>query len=419
VYRLLLFSIVLGCTSPPSREAFVVKLAMWGPLGELAPTGNETALASIAQPWVYERLVTIDAAGELRPSLAATVDRLSNKELRVEVRRDATFSDGTPVTDVDVIQSLEPAGLRAIKSDGALLIESRQEGLPADALLLNALVFRRVQDKFLGTGPFAVASQTPTELRLARRIPAAGRINDVRIIAYDTPRDAFAHTLKGDTNLIVDVESRWLEFFKGVPSLQIIRGTGRSTDSILFNPELPRSERLQLERILGSQRVRDLAYDGGECAEGSGGDEPGPPAGRPLRVVSWGPFERLALASRRVLADRAGEVSQLVPEEAVSRVRNRDFDLVTARPLRWPPSALALVWRTGAPYNLIGYSNPAVDRAVDAGDWRAAHAALREDPPGAFVCTREQIAVVDVRIVNPRLGPYEALETLPEWEIVR
>jgi len=26
---------------------------------------------------------------------------------------------------VDVIQSLEPAGLRAIKSDGALLIESR------------------------------------------------------------------------------------------------------------------------------------------------------------------------------------------------------------------------------------------------------------------------------------------------------
>jgi hypothetical protein len=108
-----------------------------------------------------------------------------------------------------------------------------------------------------------------------------------------------------------------------------------------------------------------------------------------------------------------------VPQEIVSRLKTRDFDLATIRPLRWPPSALALVWRTGGPYNLVGYSNPAVDRAIDAGDWSAAQAALLEDPPAAFVCTREHVAVVDARIVNPRLGPYETLESLPEWEIVR
>ena len=31
----------------------------------------------------------------------------------------------------------------------------------------------------------------------------------------------------------------------------------------------------------------------------------------------------------------------------------------------------------------------------------------------------DHIAVVDARIVNPRLGPYETLETLPEWEVAR
>ena len=107
------------------------------------------------------------------------------------------------------------------------------------------------------------------------------------------------------------------------------------------------------------------------------------------------------------------------PQDAVSRVASGAFDMVTARPLRWPPSSIALVWRTGAPYNIFGYSNRTVDRALDASDWAGAEAALRDDPPAALVCTHQLTAVVDARIVNPRLGPYEILETLPEWEVAR
>ena len=97
----------------------------------------------------------------------------------------------------------------------------------------------------------------------------------------------------------------------------------------------------------------------------------------------------------------------------------RDFDLVAARPISWPSSALGLVWRTGSPNNFVGYSNRDVDRAIDAGDWARAEAALREDPPAAFVCTHNHIAVVDVRIKNPTLGPYDLLETLPDWEVAQ
>jgi hypothetical protein len=325
------------------------------------------------------------------------------------------------VSDIDIVRSLEAGGLRATPSEGAMIVDSRRAGLPADVLLLQTHIFRESQGKFLGSGLFSVASQTATELRLTRRKPLPGRINDVRVVAYATPRDAFAHTLKGDTNLIVDFESRWLEFFRGVPSLQIIRGTGRSTDAIIFNTDLSRTERLQLAATLASQTVRDLAYGAGECSE-SRSDANGVSAlssGRVLQVLSWGPFERLALAARRALGERGGEVSHVGPQEALSRIRTHDFDLVAGRPLRWPPNAMALAWRTGSPDNIVGYSNPAVDRAIDAADWRAVESALRNDPPAAFVCTRDHLAVLDARIRNASLGPFELLQTLPDWELVQ
>ena len=395
---------------------------MWGPLGELAPIGgNESALASVAQPWVFEKLVTLDAAGQPKPALATRFERLSGERIRVELRHDATFSDGKPVTEEDVVRALQASGLQVTQSEGTLTVARRDSGLSAEALLLEARVFRQSEGKFVGSGPFAVASQTDTELRLIRRTPEPGRVNDVRVIAYATPRDAFAHTLKGDANLIVDLESRWIEFFRGVPSLQVIHGTGRSTDAILFNVALPRSERVQLAKAFESHRIRELAYGNAECTESSGpSDGEGiVPAGPVLRILSWGPFERLALATRRVLGDRGGEVSHVPPQETLARMKSRNFDLATVRPLRWPPSAMALVWRTGTPYNFVGYSNPAFDRAVDEGDWAAAESALREDPPAAFVCTRDHLAVADVRIKNPVLGPYDLLETLPEWEIAQ
>jgi hypothetical protein len=364
---------------------------------------------------VYEKLVNADPSGELRPGLASHIDR--GERIRVQLRRDATFSDGTPVTEADVVRSLELGGLRVTHSEDALIVEARERGLPADALLLQTHIFRESNGKFLGSGPFEVASQSDTELRLTRRVPRSGRINDVRVAAFPSSRDAFSHTLKGETNVIVDVESRWLEFFGGVPSLQIIHGTGRSTDAILFSPALSREERVELAHALESSRVRELAYAPGECSESTTTEEHRLSPGRALNILSWGPFERLALAARRALGERGGDINHVSPQVALAKAKAGEFDLATARPLMWPPSAMALIWRSGAPNNLVGYSNRAVDEAIDAGDWGRARAALQQDPPAAFICTHNHLAVVDARIRNPALGPYDTLETLPDWEV--
>jgi hypothetical protein len=416
--RLVFLLVFIACSGRPPRESVGLRIAMWGALGEFSLGGRDPGLASIAEPWVFEKLVSLDDAGELKPLLAARVERLSGDAILVELRRDATFTDGTPVTDEDVIRSLQPSGLRVTRAETGLLIESRGRGLPADALLLQAHVFRESAGKLMGSGPFVVAGKTDTELHLVRRQPQPGRVNDVRLAAYPTPRDAFAHTLKGDANVIVDLESRWLEFFRGVPSLRIVRGSGHGTDAIMLNGKLARSERLRLAQVLASQQVRELAYGDAECSEKDGSNQGAAlPPGAPLRILSWGPFERLALAARRALGDRGGDVTQVRPEEALARMRAGDFDMVTGRPFRWPPSSMALVWRSDAPDNLFGYSNPDLDRAIDARDWSAAEAALRDDPPAAFICTRGQLAIVDARIKNPRLGPYDVLESLPDWEV--
>jgi hypothetical protein len=419
VRRLFLIAAFLGCTAPQPREPFVLRVAVWGPLGAF-PSGSEPGLASIAEPWVFEKVVTIDGKGELAPALAARVERLPGNLIRLELRSGANFSDGAPVTVDDVARSLEHSGLDARREQGALVVGSREKGMPADALLLQAEVVREASGKAVGSGPYVLASRTETELRLVRRQPEPGRIQEIRVIAYASTREAFSHTLRGNANMIVDLESRWEEFFLNVPSLQVIRGVGHSTDAITFNADLPRRERVQLARLLESQRVRELAYGDGECAERAVGD-PGitPPPGAPLRILSWGPFERLALSVRRALGERGGEVSHLAPQEVVARLRVRDFDLFTGRPIKWPPASMALVWRTGAPGNVSGYSNPALDRAIAAADWGAAEAVLRDDPPAAFICTRNQLAVVDARIRNPRLGPYDLLETLPDWEVAQ
>src|SRR4051812_29868290 len=128
VVRLLLLLVFLGCTAPPGRESFVLRIAMWGPLGELTPgsLGKESGLASIAEPWVYETVVNVDAGGELKPGLAARIER--GEKIRIHLRHDAVFSDGVPVTEADVVRSLEAGGLRVTPSGEGLIVEARERG---------------------------------------------------------------------------------------------------------------------------------------------------------------------------------------------------------------------------------------------------------------------------------------------------
>jgi hypothetical protein len=418
VRRLFLVSLLLACGRQASAPPFILRVALWGPLGTLTPeTGNTDSLATIAQPLVFEPLARFDANGGLVPVAASRIEAASQHEVRIWLRKERTFSDGTALDDRDVIDSF--GGKARVTRDGdALVIESLDRGTPIEILITSVLIHHGSGERALGTGEFVVAETTGGELRLVRREPAPRKVSEVRLVPYATPKEAFAHTLKGDANLLVDLDPRWLEFFRDVPTLQIVRSPGISTNAVVFSMKLPRAERRALAAVLETDDVRNAAYGAGECAEmPSGATHARVPPGPRIGILTWGPFERLGRVVRRTLGPRAGELVHLPTRELLARIRSHEFDLVAYRPLSWPPAMMSLNWHSGTPDNPNGYSNPAVDRALDAHQWAAVRAALRDDPPAAFICTRDRLAVMDARIKNPASGSGNLMETLPAWEI--
>ncbi|TMB08102.1 MAG: hypothetical protein E6J64_02895 [Deltaproteobacteria bacterium] len=220
---------------------------------------------------------------------------------------------------------------------------------------------------------------------------------------------------------MIVTDPKQLEFFQGISRLRIIRAHGANAIAVAMGlNRLSRATRSAIAAALPVDSISRLVF-GNECPAFSVGRDKNPvlPA-RALEITVFRQdlaLERTALAVARALGRHGGDVRLVSVADAFRLAKSQDFDLLLLRPLVWPASSAALVWASDSPYNQIGYSNPKVDAALRGGDWARALQELREDPPVAFICTPERLAVVDSRVKNPQVGPYGYLETLPDWEI--
>ena len=413
---LLVVVFLAACKPVPKASPFTLRIAVSGPLDKVEPEARTWSV--IAKALVLEPLISIGQTGDIEPVLAARVEEAGPDALRVWLRPDARFSDGTAVSFADVEASFASSKLRVIDEGPSILFRSNDSSAPTELLLSRAPIFRRTSAGVLGTGAFEVEEQDPTHVLLARSHSAAGFIERVLLNSYPTPQDAFARTLKGDADMLPEVKPRWIEFFEGVPRMKVLRANGTHANMVAFNSRrLSRDERIALAGLLATDEVRLLAF-GDDCAPPMRrpGIEP-ISRGRSLDVLTIPFFDRFAAAVRRALGPRGGEVREAEVQEVFSAIRAGNFDLATIRPAVWPPFMATLIWRTGASYNVFSYSNPAVDAALDARDWRAARRALDADPPGAFICTPPSVVVIDARIKTPALEAGRFYESLPQWEV--
>lgn len=409
--------LVVGCTRPRVTGPFTLQIAVSGSLEKVSPSTTQRNWASIAQPWVFEPLARFGPQGEIIPVLAARVEPLDSRRLQLWIRSTAAFVDGSRVQFEDVASALSLNKLRATATAGdAIIVESEEPGVAPEVLLARAPIFRRSREDVLGTGPFIVREEDSKHIVLQRRIAARGRVDRIVLQSYANPKEAFARTLKGDANMLVDLEPRWLEFLQDVPRLRVIRAPGTHANVVAFNlARFSKPERVALAERLSSDDLRVQTF-GPDCVppERSSRSEGKPlPNGRSLTVIAVPIFERFALGIRRELGMRGGDIRLVDLQPYFAALKGRDFDLAAARPVVWPPGLTALNWHSRAASNVLGYSNPSVDAALDARDWIAAQRALDADPPVAFVCTPPATAVVDARIKNPTL----ILETIPDWEV--
>ena len=420
--RVLLAVVAAALACRPSREQgeFRLRIALVGPFTPLAP-GAEPSNSTYAQEWVFEPLLRTASDGSAISGLAARFEFSSPARVIVELREGAKFSDGSAVTTEDVRGSLREAGFEVHEQPRGLVIES-PSGTPIEPILRHEPIYKRTGDTYVGSGPFRVVSFDAERLLLRRLVPHPGKIDEVLLLGFPTARDPFARTLAGDADLLIVSDPKQLEFFQGVSRLRVIRGHGANAIAVAMGlNRLSRADRTGIAAALPVESISRLAF-GTECLPFSairGASSAALPA-RALEVAVLRQdfaLEHTALAVARTLGRHGGDVRFLSIADTLRLLKSQDFDLLLLRPLVWPPSSAALVWSSDSPYNRLGYRNSKVDAALKAGDWARALHALRDDPPVAFICTPERLAVVDSRVKNPQVGPYGYLETLPDWEV--
>ena len=315
---------------------------------------------------------------------------------------------------------------------GPILLQIGNAGhvLP-EVALLRSPIFKKSGADFLGTGAFAVVYQDRERIALQRIVHTKNRINRIEVVAYQTDGDKLGALRKGECNFAIGVEPRQAEFTTYVSQLQMVpvppaqhfaiilnrnRLSSKERKAILLHlessglegvdPDLTDAERAALNIKKQAQRsVSNLVPIG-----------PGPR----LTVLTWMGY-RVALATRRVLdfgGHRGGEVVKKSPPEAAEAFTKGRFEIFVTPLLTWPEAESLSFWRTGSSFaSGAGYSNPALDAALDAGDWKAAREAFDRDPPGFLPMGYRKMALLDPRIVNPTFGRYLRLETLPSWEV--
>jgi hypothetical protein len=408
-----------ACRNSPYQREFRLRIAVVGPLHSLAP-GAEPSASGYAEDWVFERLLRTASDGSPIAGLAARFHFSSPARVVLDLREGAKFSDGSAVTAEDVRQSLRRAGLEVRERPPGLLIES-PSGAAIEPFLRHELIYKRTGQAYIGSGPFRVVSLDRGRLLLRRIVQEPGKIDEVLLLGFPTAREPLAHTLAGDADLLIVSDPKQLEFFQGVSRLRVVRAHGANAIAVAMGVHrLDRAARTAIAAALPVESISRLVF-GKECPPFSiaGGKSAALPA-RPLEVLVIGqdlPLEHTALAVARALGRSSGEIRFVSVTDAFRLARSQDFDLMMLRPLVWPPSAAAGLWASDSPLNELGYRNPRVDAALKAGDWARAMHELRDDPPVAFICTPERLAVVDSRIKNPQVGPYGYLETLPDWEV--
>ncbi len=420
--RRFLFALLLAgvaCGRPAQRSDFVLRVAVVGPLAALEPNVGAT-FTTAAQDLVFDQFLTPDEHGVLTSRVLQRWEQVDGRHYRIQLR-ELRFSDGSPVRTEDMIASLAARKLQGTVRGEWLEVEPRDASLPVEPALLYTAVFKQTANGFLGTGPFHLVEQTETRIVLERNGALSHRINRVEILAFPTPRDTFSRVVRGDANAALGLDERQLELIEGIPTLKPIRRFSHISLTIAFNARhLDSATRRRLRAALPIDDIAKAFSESCHVGASAADERQDLPPGRSFEILvaRYGSStDRAALALRRALGTRGGEIARVDVTKAVESLSAGAFDIAVVPFVMWPQSVVALNWQSNAPYNWLRYSNPRVDAAFARGSFAAAKAELEADPPFIELCRRERIGVVDARIKNPRMGWWGILDTLPDWEV--
>ncbi|BDG07791.1 periplasmic substrate-binding domain-containing protein [Anaeromyxobacter paludicola] len=396
--------LLAGCRAAPAAPPFTLRFAVPGVVGTFGPASAE-GVAALARDLAFEPLLRPDPSGHASEVLASWAR--AGDGLRVVLLPGVRLADGAHATRDDLAESLRAAGFQ-VRIDGDEVFLSSRRGAVAPGDLYHVGLGRRTADGWIGSRPFRLAAAGPGELLLERVRPAQGRVERVRLLAFPDARTAFVQLLRGEADAMIGLDDRMAQLVEGVGRLQLVRGESPLGLAVVFGPRLGAAERRALAAWLPRGELAAAAHEG--CAPLASGGGALPP-GRRLDVVSatLDPSGTLAgLALRRALGSRGGAYRRAEGGERVEA--EGGFDLLVASVLVWPEEAALRQWRARPSARVTPGTGGDADEVARA---------IAEDPPLVPLCRRRRLAAVDSRVRNPRLGDWDVLGRLPEWEVTR
>jgi len=325
--------------------------ALPGPVVSLEPGAIHTDWEEEVAATLFETLLRCDGDGRLSPWLCARWrSRDGDRRFEVELRPEARFSDGRPLTAADVAGSFRraarnagytpPAAFAAIEGFAEYLRGEAEEvpGIEVDpgppervtfrlteplpifpALLADpgTAVARESEGGLLGTGPFVLAEHGPEGVRLERN-PGYWRDTPPLLDAVElrAPMDAAgiaAGLRTGEVDLGRDLAPEELEELLRDPRFQggLAEATKKNVYFVLFNVAGPGEgapvREAVREAMIGVIRPRDLVWRTlGRFAQ--------PAVGLiPPGILGHDPGRRLSFLGRERAAERLREAGVSTP----------------------------------------------------------------------------------------------------------
>jgi peptide/nickel transport system substrate-binding protein len=410
----------------PSRNVLTIGV----PEGSVG--GTELGLGQLISTFTLEGLTQVNFGldGRARPKLAESwAWENANLRLRVRLRQDVFFHDGTKLTADVAAEALSRAiaqpgnkalypsltAIQAVRpeSEFELVIDlsERSAFLPEELDLPLG-----IGPNNAGTGAFRLVQRTDEGAQLEKfdkYYLTPGNVDEIVIKPFDTLRTAWTRLLRGEVDMVTDVPPEALEFVRN-DDIQILSYARTYQFLVAFNathgalkiPAVRRALNTAIDRQVLITKVlqgegqpatgpiwpKHWAYDttvspyafdphyasmlldSSGFAKKTQASADSPPARfrfTCLLPAGFSLLERIGLEIQKQLYDVGVDMQfEVVPiQEYDSRIREGRFDAVLVDLISGPTFGRPFIfWRTRAHFtglNVFGYENPETERLFD------------------------------------------------------
>jgi len=376
------------------------------------------------------------------------------RSLRIRLRPNVKFHDGTAVTSATIAQIIQgqlprllgPAfadveGVRVVSETEIEIAQKRASPFLVESLTIS---IAKPGAADIGTGPFS-AVRSPNSIEMtANEAYYHGRPTIQRIVmrGYPTVRAAWADMLRGKVDMLYDVGLDALDSLQGSSKVSIYTYTRWLPYVIILNMRRPVFRSAEVRRGLNlavdrPRLIREALYNHGTPADGPVWPHHWAYA-QSFPTFQFDPssaakllnghvaftcifpegalYERLALGVQQALAAVGVkmDVEGIPLTELSDRVRKRgDFDAVLFDAQLGPNLFRPYQWfHSNGPANYFAFSSPTVDAALDriryaiddkeyASQVLAFQQAMIEDPPAIFLAWGDRVQAVSRRFEVP------------------